>query len=234
MSALANGTTLISIKAERTLPRADPLHPSFLTAATTNLAIELESTTDLTFFYEMMQSPVNRPRLEASITCVMLPAFHWFQGVTPQRPQNPYLAMATRLPNLKTLSLTLHTTSITRPRHSEREILRLEDAAEQLQDQGQYQQAQEYRMEAKSRRVEPLASVIQRYGMDAIFRCRTLEVLELRCIDCVLTWGWCDVHNVNPLSAFNQMPQYFRNGYHSANARHLTVNPVILHGENLA
>jgi len=183
--SLANTSTFagdfaIAITTEREAPDANPDHPLFMKGTTFNashsaqwhttvlpyirkLTFNLASTTDLYFFSEMLQSPL-LPGLHANITKLDMSGFHWFSGIIDNRQANPYLTLASHLPLLSDVALTLHTASITASMWGERRMVELE-ATDPVR--------------AKARRVLSLRDVCAKYGLVALFECNELKRIRI-------------------------------------------------------
>jgi hypothetical protein len=122
---------------ERTLPNANPHRPTFLNGIVPNphnpgewngivlphvrtLTFTMSSTADLHFASDMLVSN-QLPYVYHHITKIAYPQFFWFSGVAHNRRHNPYLQVASGLPELRELTFTLHTAGITTSAFGERQ-----------------------------------------------------------------------------------------------------------------
>lgn len=177
--ALAGNLT-VEITAERDTPQANPKNPLFMKGITFDashiaqwnstvlpyiqeLTFKVASTTDVYWFGEMLRSQA-LPGFPHSITRLDMPGFHWFSGITDNRTANPYLVLASHLPDLQEVSFTMHTASITTSMWGERQMIELE--ATDLVD-------------SQARRVLSLRDICAKYGLDMIFRCSKLRRIRL-------------------------------------------------------
>lgn len=153
------------------------------------------STTDVTYGGSILGSAA-LPHLYNAVTKVELPKFYWFGGVGLNRHHNPYLQMCRNLPNLRELTLTMHTAGLTNQRWPERQIIVLEcnnpDAA-------------------KERIVLSLQEAVHRYELDALFTCGGLRRLRLEYIESAMTAYFCKVGN--PVDVLQSIKIYLEQGF---------------------
>ena len=131
-----------------------------------------------------------------AVTKVELPKFYWFGGVAFNRHYNPYLQMCRNLPNLRELSLTLHTAGLTNQRWGERQIPALErnnpDAA-------------------KEHIAISLQEAVHRYELDALFSYGGLRQLRVEYIESAMTARFCKVGN--PMDIVQSIKTYLDHGF---------------------
>lgn len=160
------------------------------------------STADVTYGGSIFGSAA-LPHIYNAVTKVDFPKFYWFGGVTSNGHDNPYLQMCRNLPNLRELSLTMHTAGLTNQRWAERQIIALErnnpDAA-------------------KERIVLSVQEVAHRYALDALFTCSGLRSLRIEYIESDMTAYFCKVGN--PVSVLHDTKAYLEQGFMQ---RHLQV-----------
>lgn len=153
------------------------------------------STTDVTYGGSILGSAA-LPHIYNAVTKVELPNFYWFSGVALNRHHNPYLQMCRNLPNLRELSLTLHTAGLTNQRWAERQIPVLErnnpDAA-------------------KERIAISLQEAVHRYELDALFTCGGLRQLSIEYIESAMTAHFCKVGN--PMDVVQSVKTYLEHGF---------------------
>ncbi|KAI4945092.1 hypothetical protein J4E91_008069 [Alternaria rosae] len=175
---LCDGPFTIDIAAESSTPRANPARPQFLKGITFNAGKEEEwkstvlpyirlltftvaSTTDTFFISKVLQS---LPDIDKNILKVDMNGFHWFSGITDNRDSNPFLALASNLPKLQKMALTLHTSTVTDSRLDERQLLELEQTDPER---------------SKERRTRSVMNVVSRFGMETIFNNKSLKHVRL-------------------------------------------------------
>ncbi|CAG5185715.1 uncharacterized protein ALTATR162_LOCUS11384 [Alternaria atra] len=172
------GPFTIDIAVESSTPQANPSRPQFLKSITINavkedewnstvlpyirlLSFTVASTTDVFFIGAML---IALPSLVNSILKIDISGFHWFSGISDNRRSNPFMVLASNLPSLREMHLTLHTSMMTDSKWGERQLFELERT-----DPDQ----------AKERRVRSVSEITGRYGMALIFRSSALEYIRL-------------------------------------------------------
>jgi hypothetical protein len=131
---------------------------------TRHLSFTVLSTTDIFHMSSMLKSP-SLPNLFQNITKMSMPNFHWFSGITADRHTNPYLVMASHLPELQEVSFTLATGSITTSMWGEMKQIALENEGKMHL--------------SKARKVLDVQDVVARYDIRAFLQCRSLVRVRL-------------------------------------------------------
>ncbi|KAI4953309.1 hypothetical protein J4E86_006850 [Alternaria arbusti] len=175
---LCNSPFTVDIAAESSTPEANPGRPQFLKGITFNaekeeewnntvlpyirlLTFTVASTTDTYFIGDMLQV---LPDIDKNILKVDMNGFHWFSGITDNRSSNPYLALASSLPELQEMTFTLHTSTVTDSMFGERQLQELERVDPER---------------AKRRVTRSVADIVRKYGMKSIFDNKSLKHLRL-------------------------------------------------------
>lgn len=153
------------------------------------------STADVIYGSSILSSAVI-PHIYNAVTKVELPKFYWFGGVALNQHHNPYLQMCRNLPNLRELSLTLHTADLTNQRWAERQIAGLERSNPDA---------------AKERIVVSPQEVMHRYELDALFACGGLRRLRIKVIESAMTAHLCKVGN--PMQVVQSVINYLEQGF---------------------
>ncbi|KAH6644272.1 hypothetical protein C7974DRAFT_439567 [Boeremia exigua] len=209
---LGAGTRRIYITAEREDAGASPDYPTFLKGVRFDPASNrrwyedvlpylskctfvVSSTADVIYSGNIFSSAA-LPHIYNAVTKMELPKFYWFSGVALNRHHNPYLQMCRNLPNLRDLSLTIHTAGLTNQRWAERQIAALEQKNPEA---------------AKERILLPLREVVHRYQLDAVFTCGRLQRLRLEYIDSAMTAYFCKVGR--PVDVVREVQSYLEQGF---------------------
>ena len=120
------------------------------------------------------------PQLSLAIRRLQLPGFYWFSGVQHNRLHNPYMQLARHLPNLRGLSLKMHTAGVTTSAFTERQMIEIET----------YDPAR-----SKERRCMRVVDVVAKYELDALLQCRALQRLRIEYVECNMTRHFCRIGN---------------------------------------
>lgn len=161
----------------------------------TKCTFVVSSTTDVTYAGNIFGSGA-LPHIYNAVTKVELPKFYWFSGIALNRHHNPYLQMCRNLPNLRELSLTIHTAGLTKQRWPERQMIVLERDNPEA---------------AKERIVLSLREVVHRCELDALFACAGLRHLCLEYIESAMTAYFCKVGN--PVDVLRNVKTYLERGF---------------------
>ncbi|KAJ8112692.1 hypothetical protein OPT61_g4999 [Boeremia exigua] len=209
---LALGPVRIDITTERETAAAIPARPLFLKGVRpsqmdahkwyktvlphlSQCTFVVSSTADVSYSGEIFGSEA-LPHMYNAVTKLELPKFYWFSGVALNRHHNPYMQMCRNLPNLRELSLTIHTAGLTNQRWAERQIIALEKMNPEA---------------AKERILLPLREIVRRYELDALFACVELRRLQLEYIDSAMTAYFCKVGS--PVDVLQVLKEYLENGF---------------------
>jgi hypothetical protein len=212
LTSLVIGPVHVYIAAERENADASPDRPAFLEGVRydsvnsrqwydqvlpylSECTFVFASTGDVTYGGSILGSAMLQ-HIYNAVTKVELPKFYWFGGVALNQHHNPYLQMCRNLPNLRELSLTMHTAGLTNQRWAERQIIALErnnpDAA-------------------KERIVISLQEAVHRYELDALFACGGLRQLRLEYIESAMTAHFCRVSN--PMDVIMSVKAHLEHGF---------------------
>ncbi|KAF2676501.1 hypothetical protein K458DRAFT_279036, partial [Lentithecium fluviatile CBS 122367] len=212
---------IINIRHERELPNSNPLTPTFLPAPKTfdagtwfnailpqlsqSLFI-LESVPDVQWLKQLLAADHLYPQAYRAITRAAFPNFHWFSGISHNRTQNPYVMAATALTNLRELHLTFHTAGLTTSVYGEKERMALEK--KNLE---------------KSKEIKALrgTDVVKHYGLEALFACRELQVVDITCIDSDIVAYFCKASN--PTNVTYEVAEYIKDGFRNYYGREVEV-----------
>lgn len=131
------------------------------------LTFRLEATSQMDWFAKLLTS-TRVPNLAQYITRLECPEFAKFAGNNEERLHNPYMQIATHLPNLSYLSLTYATEGITTSRWKVQEQIDME-----LVDP----------LGSHERRTLSIAEVVRKFDGNALFECNSLQVVDLIYLD---------------------------------------------------
>ncbi|KAF2014537.1 hypothetical protein BU24DRAFT_463318 [Aaosphaeria arxii CBS 175.79] len=202
-------TTIISISEERNNPATSPMIPGFLSHIENHLdtavmqsrvlpyletvVLKMETLADMHYLIIILDT-LGAVKSRKSVFKISFPGFFWFSGILHNRKENPMLAFATTLPNLKEMAITFHTAGLTASKYTERDRLLMEDDG--------------YLEMSKQLRVLHLSELINRYGLQDLFRCRSLEAVHLECIESDIVAY--HVGEDDPTRPFYELVQYIR------------------------
>ena len=160
------------------------------------LTFNISSGIDINYFTGLMREP-RLPDLHRAITKLHLSGFHWFSGIKPSRPANPYLMICTMLKDsLEELTIDFHTAGLTCSRFSEKTRIEIEKSDPE---------------KSKELRVQRLGEVTDFYGLTAIFGCHKLRRLHLECFDSQIVRYFTKTGD--PLSPFRDLQFWLRHGF---------------------
>lgn len=123
----------------------------------TTLIFICASTTDVLYLTEVLAKTNLFPDLHRAIVNIKFPHWYHFSGVTGNRRAHPCFVLASRLPNLREMSLTVHTSSLTIARDSDGRMHEIDTPR------------------ACQLKLKPIEAIVSFYDLDGIFRCTSLQ-----------------------------------------------------------